>query len=88
MISRYISFNRPSVAAVTMIEGPLILKRFSGAWNVKKLDDGKSLLTFTYSFELRGGLLGKIFTPVAVYLFSKDMRARLVSLKQYLESTV
>jgi ribosome-associated toxin RatA of RatAB toxin-antitoxin module len=88
MISRYISFSRPNVAAVTMIKGPFILKRFSGAWNVKKLDDGKTLLAFTYSFELRGGLLGRVFLPVAIYLFSKDMKARLVSLKQYLESTI
>lgn len=36
MISRYISFHRPYVAAVTMVKGNYILKRFSGAWNVKK----------------------------------------------------
>ena len=38
MVSRYISFNRPSVAAVSMVKGPKILKRFNGAWNVHKID--------------------------------------------------
>ena len=42
MVSRYISFNRPAVAAVNMVKGPKILKRFSGAWNVHKIDEQHS----------------------------------------------
>ena len=85
MISRYISFNRPNVAAVTMVKGPLIIKRFSGAWNVKRLSEARSLLVFTYSFELKGGFIGRLFLPVAVYVFSRDMRDRLLAIKRYIE---
>jgi len=88
MISRYISFDRPNVAAVTMVKGPLILKRFSGAWNVKKLSEERSLLVFTYNFELKGGFIGRLFLPIAVYVFSKDMKNRLLAIKHYLEPAI
>ena len=86
MISRYISFNRPNVAAVTMVKGPFILSRFSGAWNVKRIDDMKSLLILTYHFELKGGFFGKILLPIVTHLFSKDMKKRLISIKSYIEN--
>jgi len=85
MISRYIAFNRPETAAIQMIQGPFLLKRFSGAWNVKKVDDERSTLIFTYNFELKGGLLGRWLLPVAVLVFSRDMRQRLRAVRAYLE---
>jgi len=85
MVSRYISFSKPHVAAVTMVRGPLMLKRFSGAWNVKRLSEARSLLVFTYSFDLKGGFIGRLFLPVAVYVFLKDMKNRLLAIKRYLE---
>jgi ribosome-associated toxin RatA of RatAB toxin-antitoxin module len=71
MISKYISYKRPAVAAVTMVAGPKILKRFSGAWNVKIIAPNKSLLIFTYNFELRGWILDRLFQPVASLLFQE-----------------
>ena len=85
MVSKYISFNRPNVAAVTMTEGPWILKRFSGAWNVKYVKENSSILIFTYNFELKGGIMGKLLLPLAAAKFSKDMRARLISIKSFIE---
>ena len=85
MISRYISFNRPSVAAVTMIKGSFILSRFSGAWNVKKIDEMNSILIFTYNFELKGGFLGRLILPIVAYFFSNDMKKRLSAIKNYVE---
>ena len=70
MVSRYISFNRPSVAAVNMIKGPKILKRFSGAWNVHKIDEQHSELIFTYHFDLRWGIVGSLLTRGCVGIFS------------------
>lgn len=87
MVSRYISFNRPTVAAVAMTKGPYLLSRFSGAWNVKKTGEDSSLLVFTYRFELKGGLFGKLFLPVASYLFARDMKKRLTAIKEFVEKT-
>jgi ribosome-associated toxin RatA of RatAB toxin-antitoxin module len=87
MISKYISFNPPKVAAVSMIEGPFILKKFSGAWNVQEISSSTSKLTFTYNFELKGSFLGKLLLPIASYLFSKDMKKRLLCFKAYAEQS-
>ena len=87
MISKYISYNPPKVAAISMTQGPFLLKKFSGAWNVTALTDSKSLLVFTYNFELIGGVIGKLFLPIASYLFSRDMKARLVCFKDFAEKS-
>ncbi|MFZ2843092.1 hypothetical protein [Psychrobacter sp.] len=47
MVSKYIFYNSPDVAAVKMTKGPRVLKKFSGAWNVKSIGIGESLVTFT-----------------------------------------
>lgn len=86
MVSRYISFNRPVVAAVTMTEGPWVLKRFSGAWNVKSLPNRQSRLVFTYNFRLKGGWFGLLFNPVVSYCFSRDMKKRLAAIKVFIET--
>ena len=86
MVSRYISFNRPSVAAVSMVKGPKILKRFNGAWNVHKIDAQHAELIFTYHFELRWGLFGKLLTPWVRWHFAREMNKRLVAIKAYLEA--
>ena len=86
MITRYISFKRPRVAAVTMVKGPWFLKRFGGAWNVSKLSETRSSLVFTYNFQMRGGLLGYSLLPFAIFFFSREMKSRLFAIKRYLES--
>lgn len=85
MVLRYISYNRPFVAAVSMVKGPKLLKRFNGAWNVRKIDNTHTLLQFTYHFELNGGPLGQLLLPFASHKFTKDMRQRLVAIKKHLE---
>ena len=86
MVSRYISFNRPAVAAVNMVKGPKILKRFSGAWNVRKMDEQHSELIFTYHFDLRGGIAGEMITPIVRWHFQREMNKRLSAIKAYLEA--
>ena len=86
MITRYISFDRPRVAAVTMTKGPLVLKKFSGAWNIRYVSDGVSMLIFTYNFELKGGILGRLLLPFASAYFSAEMKKRLLALKTYIEA--
>lgn len=85
MVSKYVSFKRPKVAAVTMVSGPYILKSFSGAWNIKTISDSSSLLVFTYNFELKGGIIGRLLQPLASFLFRLDMRKRLHAIKLYIE---
>ncbi len=88
MISKYISFNRPKVAAIKMIKGPWILRSFSGAWNVRSISEAQSELIFTYNFELKGGFLGRLLQPIAIFVFRSDMRKRLEAIKLYLDGEI
>ena len=88
MISEYISYQPSKVAAISMKQGPIILKKFSGSWTVKKLGGTLSTLTFTYHFSLKGGFLGKLVQPIANYYFSKDMSKRLMAFKYYAEKNI
>lgn len=85
MISKYISYKSPDVAAVKMIKGPGILKKFSGAWNVKSIGVEESLVTFTYNYELNGKIINKLFGSISAYFFGWEMKVRLNYLKKYCE---
>ena len=45
MVSRYISYRPPQVAAVEMVDGPL--ERFSGSWNFTEHTPGTTEVKFT-----------------------------------------
>ena len=85
MISKYISYKSLDVAAVKMIKGPGILKKFSGAWNVKSIGVEESLVTFTYNYELNGKIINKLFGSISAYFFGWEMKVRLNYLKKYCE---
>tara|TARA_R110002124_G_C8659746_1_gene490154 strand:+ start:139 stop:594 length:456 start_codon:yes stop_codon:yes gene_type:complete len=85
MVSKYISYKSPDVAAVKMIKGPRILEKFSGAWNVKSTGIGESLVIFTYNYELKGKVFNKLFGPISALIFGWEMQVRLNNLKRYCE---
>ncbi|MBV1775866.1 SRPBCC family protein [Burkholderiaceae bacterium DAT-1] len=85
MISRYVSFTPPSVAAVTMIKGPLILDRFSGSWSFKSCEGG-TRVTFTYNFRTRPAWLRSIIEPCVAWLYRRDMARRLLAFKRWVET--
>lgn len=85
MVSKYISYKSPDVAAVKMIKGPRVLKKFSGAWNVKSDGVKASLITFTYNYELNGNIINKLFGPISAFIFGWEMKIRLSNLKKYCE---
>ncbi|MCB1044071.1 MAG: SRPBCC family protein [Acidobacteria bacterium] len=87
MITRYITFDRPRVAAIEMVNGPFLLKRFCGAWNVKAMNDQSCLLVFTYHFVLKGSPWSALLLPVVVHMFSREMKKRLLAIKHHLERT-
>ena len=85
MVSKYISYKSPDVAAVKMTKGPRILEKFSGAWNVKSTGIGESLVIFTYNYELKGKVFNKLFAPISALIFGWEMQVRLNNLKKYCE---
>jgi len=87
MISRYISFKPPTVAAVKMIKGPWYLDSFSGSWNFKKNGIG-STVSFTYNFTIKPRFARKITKRILALLYKAQMRQRLVRFKQWAESNM
>ncbi len=86
MVSRYISYSPPMVAAVSMIKGPLILESFSGSWLFKPLADGLTQVKFIYNFKTRPAWLRWMVEPLVAHFYRKDMERRLAAFKLWAES--
>ncbi len=64
MISEYLTFRRPDSVAMKMIEGPMIFRLFSGAWQFKRVDEGRTLVIFKYHFACRPAWLAGVVHPI------------------------
>jgi ribosome-associated toxin RatA of RatAB toxin-antitoxin module len=86
MVSRYISFKPPRVAAVTMIEGPRLLKSFSGGWAFRQVSPGICNVTFNYNFRTTPSFLRLLMEPIAGLWYKREMHARLMRFKEWAEN--
>ncbi len=46
MVSEYLSFRRPNLMGMKMVEGPALFRTFSGSWHFVDLDSGGAEVTF------------------------------------------
>lgn len=83
METEYVSFNRPKVTAVKMTKGPYMFKDFLGSWNFKVIGANEVEVVFLYSFALRFPF--NVFTPFIKWNLKKNVKQRLVDLKNQLE---
>lgn len=86
LISRYVSYKPPVVAAVTMTQGPAVLQRFSGSWRFKPLGSTLTEVAFTYNFRTRPAWLRWLVEPVVAYFYRRDMIRRLAAFKAWAEA--
>ncbi len=82
----YITLRRPEQVAMTMIEGPAIFRRFSGAWLFRALAPGRTRVIFRYHFAARPTWLAPLIEPVIGALLRRDMAARLAGLRAAAET--
>lgn len=83
---RYVSFNRPRVAAIEMVKGPWFFKRFAGAWQFLPESDGVCRVSFKYSVEGRCGPLSPLVTKLLARSLARHARQRLLCLKNFAEA--
>lgn len=83
---RYITLRRPEQVAMTMVEGPAIFRRFSGAWLFRALAPGRTRVIFRYHFEVRPTWLAPLLDPAIGAVLRRDMRARLAGLRRAAEA--
>jgi hypothetical protein len=81
MISEYLTFRRPESVAMKMVEGPIIFRLFSGAWQFKRLDEAKTKVVFKYHFECRPAWLHGIMHPIGRWFLGREIRRRLLAFK-------
>ena len=79
----YVTFDRPRVAAVKMINSP----PFFGAWAAsirhEDVDEHHSRVTYTYTFTPRPAWLRFILEPIMQRVFLWETRKRLQALHAY-----
>ncbi|WP_133300355.1 SRPBCC family protein [Paraburkholderia lacunae] len=85
MVSRYVAFLPPHVAAVSMIEGPRLLASFSGGWKFRQMSPTHCSATFTYNFKTSPIWLRWLTEPIADFWSQRQARARLDGFKAWAE---
>jgi Polyketide cyclase / dehydrase and lipid transport. len=75
----YVSFNRPSVAAVRMVAGPWIFASFAATIRQEAIGERRTRVTYRYNFETRPRFLYR----VVEWMFARETRKRLRALKEY-----
>ncbi|ULU27486.1 type II toxin-antitoxin system RatA family toxin [Dyella terrae] len=85
MVSQYVSYRPPHVAAVTMTRGPALLHSFSGTWEFRAAPDGGTDVRFVYNFRLRPAWLRPLLEPLVARIYGSQMRRRLAAFQRWSE---
>ena len=85
METKYVSFNPPRTAAVTMTDGPWFLDGFAGSWRFEGVAPGRTRVHFRDGLRARPRWLSWLLTPLLSRAFAWDTRARLRALKEAVE---
>lgn len=80
----YVSFNRPRVAAVKMLNRPPFFATWAASIRHEDLDDGRSRVTYTLSFTARPSFLAWLLEPIMLRIFRWETAKRLAALRDYL----
>ena len=81
----YVSFTRPSVAAVKMTRGPFFLRSFAASLRQESLGRETTRVTYRYNFRSRPRWLAFLVEPIVGWVFHRETSRRLIALKQFLE---
>jgi hypothetical protein len=83
----YISFDRPRVAAVKMKRGPWFVADFAASIRHAALAPGTgSRVIYKFRITARPVWLRAVLDPVLRFVFQRETRKRLESLKRYMET--
>jgi hypothetical protein len=77
----YVSFDRPTVAAVKMVNRPMFFDTWAASIRHEDLPVGGSRVTYTFNFTGRP----KLVEPIMLRVFEWETRKRLKALREFLE---
>ena len=84
----YVSFQRPRVAAVKMLERAPFFATWAASIRHEDLTEGRSSVTYTFSFASRPRFLAWVLEPIMLRIFRWETRKRLTALRAYLARRV
>lgn len=84
METEYVQFVPGEVAAVKLTNRPPFFDRFAATIRHSDLQAGRSRVTYIYSFRARPRALAWLLEPIMDRLLSRETRARLVSLRDWI----
>ena len=79
MVSEYLSYKRPTLMGMKMVEGPPLFRTFSGSWGFVDVDGGLCEVTFRYRFDCRPAWLQWLTHPVGRWFLGRDIGRRLAA---------
>jgi Polyketide cyclase / dehydrase and lipid transport len=81
--TRYVSFDRPKVAAVELVSSPPFFGRWAASIRHVDLGERESRITYTYSFTSKPRALRWLFEPIMAWVFRWETRKRLRALRDH-----
>src|SRR5262245_12802239 len=73
----YVSYQRPSVAAVKMVRGPFYLADFAASLRQSPLPGGSTRVSYKFHLASRPAWLRPLMEPVLAMVFRREPRRRL-----------
>ena len=85
--TEYISFRRPAVAAVKMVNRPPFFETFAATIRHEELPGGSSSLEYKYRFTARPRWCRFLLHPLMAAVFRWETRKRLLALRRFIEGS-
>jgi hypothetical protein len=82
----YVTFERPTLAAVRMVNAPLFFESWAASIRHDDLSARESRLTYKFQFTTRPRVLRFILDPLIERLFAWETRKRLQALKAFFKA--
>jgi hypothetical protein len=82
----YVTFERPTLAAVRMVNAPLFFESWAASIRHDDLSAHESRLTYKFQFTTRPRVLRFILDPLIERLFAWETRKRLQALKAFFKA--
>lgn len=82
--TRYLTFDRPTLAAVTLVNRPPLFATWVASIRHRPLDGGRSEVVYTLSFRCRPAFVARVIEPVALAAFRWETARRLRALSAHL----
>lgn len=86
MSTRFVSFERPRIAAAAMIGRSFPFRSWAASMKHKPGQVGRSLMVYTYTFETGPRSLRWLIEPLVKYIFDRQTRRRFQRLQVFLEA--